>query len=87
MLSEMLETYTVTMDSLVPDLKKLYAPHLNKVDSIDSWRQTLFNQQLKVKATLEPGFTKLDWTSQTWREFTTKCLKDIHIYKVCLIRR
>ena len=28
---QMLETYNATMDSLVPDLRKLYAPHLDKV--------------------------------------------------------
>ena len=33
MMEQMLETYQTTMNSLVPDLKKLYAPHLNKVKS------------------------------------------------------
>ena len=31
MVEQMLESYKITMDSLVPDLRKLYAPHLNKI--------------------------------------------------------
>lgn len=64
MVEKMLETYNLTMNSLVPDLKKLYAPHLNK-----------------VKDTLEPGLSQINWTCQTWQGFVEKVLRDISIYK------
>ena len=64
MVEKMLETYNLTMNSLVPDLKKLYAPHLNK-----------------VKDTLEPGLSQINWTCQTWKGFVEKVLRDISIYK------
>ena len=61
---QMLGTYQRTMSSLVPDLRKLYAPHLNK-----------------VKASLDPGLARIDWTCQSWEEFTDGCLAEVDIYK------
>ena len=64
MVAQMLDTYNVTMNSLVPDLRKLYAPHLDK-----------------VRQSLDPGLSEIDWTCQTWKSFTTKVLQDVEIYK------
>ena len=64
MVEQMLKTYQTTIDSLVPDLKKLYAPHLSK-----------------LRASLDPGISEINWTCKEWKSFTEKCLEDVEIYK------
>ena len=64
MIDLMLNNYQMTINSLAPELQKLFAPHL-----------------AKIRSCMDPGMSLINWTCDSWREFTTKTLNDIDIIK------
>ena len=69
MVDMMIESYHTAVNALVPDLKRVYAPHLNK-----------------IRVCLEPGMAQINWTCESWKQFTDKCLNDIRIFKYLIDR-
>ena len=64
MVEMMIDSYQTSVNSLIPDLQRLYAPHLNK-----------------IRACLEPGMALINWTCESWEEFTKKSLDDVSIIR------
>ena len=60
----------------------MLASHSKALQSVaPEWKRLFAPFLTNIRATLEPGLSRMNWYNHDWEEFTTKCMDEISIFQ------
>ena len=60
----------------------MLASHCKALQSVaPEWKRLFAPFLTNIRATLEPGLSRMNWYNHDWEEFTTKCMDEINIFQ------